>query len=71
VAKHEELTFAELLTDPLILALAKADGWSRHAFIEEMHAASDALRPNDADRPRARVPFLNTGTSASVQCCPW
>ena len=71
MAKHEEMTLAELLTDPLILALAKADGWSRHAFIEEMHAASDAFRPIDADRRSARIPFLNTGTGASVQCCAW
>ena len=55
MAKREEMTLADVLTDPFILALAKADGWSRHAFTEEMHAASDALRSRDLDR--ARVPF--------------
>lgn len=71
MAKREEMTLAEVLTDPFILALAKADGWSRHAFTEEMHAASDALRSRDLDRGRARVPFFNTKVNASAQCCAW
>ncbi|KQQ32874.1 hypothetical protein ASG19_23060 [Rhizobium sp. Leaf306] len=69
MAKREEMTLADVLTDPFILALAKADGWSRHAFTEEMHAASDALRSRDLDR--ARVPFFNTKVNASAQCCAW
>jgi hypothetical protein len=71
MAKREEMTLAEVLTDPFILALAKADGWTRHAFTEEMHAASDALRPKDLDRVHARVPLFNTRVNASAQCCAW
>jgi hypothetical protein len=69
MAKREEMTLAEVLTDPFILALAKADGWSRHAFTEEMHAASNALR--DVARPRSLAAFSNTKVNASGQCCAW
>ncbi|RYG92507.1 MAG: hypothetical protein EON58_18525 [Alphaproteobacteria bacterium] len=71
MAKREEMTLAEVLTDPFILALAKADGWSRHAFSEEMHAASDALSPKDVARPRSLAAFSNTRVNASAQCCTW
>jgi hypothetical protein len=45
MAKQDELTLHEALSDPLILALALADGWSKAGFREEMLAASDALQP--------------------------
>jgi hypothetical protein len=71
MAKLQEMTLAEVLTDPFILALAKADGWTRHAFTEEMHAASDALSPKDVTRPRELAAFSNTKVNASGQCCAW
>ena len=71
MAKQEEMTLADVLTDPLILALARADGWSRLAFADEMHAASEALRPKGADRTRAPLPFSQTKAYASAPCCGW
>ncbi len=38
-----ELTLSEILSDPLILSVAAADGWSKTAFRDEMTAAARTL----------------------------
>lgn len=40
---QHELTLSEILSDPMILSVAAADGWSRSAFRDEMTAAARVL----------------------------
>jgi hypothetical protein len=72
MAKHDELTLSEALSDPLILALATADGWSKGAFREEMLAASDTLQPTPSKRKNtdeSRMASSGGMTFAPVECC--
>ncbi len=72
MAQHAELTLSEALSDPLILALATADGWSKVAFREEMLAASDALQPAPSKRKNtvlSRMASSDDLLFAPVGCC--
>lgn len=44
MARHDDLTLNEILSDPMILLLARADGWSTAEFRDEMIWASQELK---------------------------
>jgi hypothetical protein len=70
MARHDDLTLNEILSDPMILLLARADGWSTAEFRDEMIWASQELKrgPSDLDATVARVSQRN-GRPLEAGCC--
>jgi len=69
MARFDDLTLAEVLADPMILAVARADGWSKENFKQEMIWASQELR-----RPKIgkNIAFSPTVAKTAVQpCCAY
>jgi|UPI00056C94AF hypothetical protein len=70
MARHDDLTLNEILSDPMILLLARADGWSKAEFRDEMIWASQELKrvPGDLDVLVAR-PSRRKGPPLEAACC--
>ena len=70
MARHDDLTLNEILSDPMILLLARADGWSKAEFRDEMIWASQELKraPGGLDATVARGSTRN-GRPIEIGCC--
>ncbi|MCQ1769363.1 hypothetical protein NOJ28_27945 [Neorhizobium galegae] len=70
MARHDDLTLNEILSDPMILLLARADGWSKAEFRDEMIWASQELKrePSDLNVPVARASPRNE-RPLEAACC--
>jgi hypothetical protein len=60
MTRHNDLTLNEVLSDPMILLLARADGWSKDEFRDEMVWASHQLK-------RGRDRSIRPGITLSQQ----
>ena len=69
MAHYEDLTFAEMLVDPMILSLAKADGWSKAEFADEMAWAAQMLRRVRPDNDGKFVRTTTVNRMAAHPCC--
>lgn len=70
MVRHDDLTLNEALSDPMILLLARADGWSTAEFRDEMIWASQELKrgPGGLAAPVARGATRN-GRPLEAACC--
>ena len=70
MARHDDLTLNEILADPMILLLARADGWSMAEFRDEMIWASQELKrgPCDLAAPAARGSTRNGPPLVGASC---
>ncbi|WP_105439405.1 hypothetical protein [Neorhizobium sp. T25_13] len=70
MARHDDLTLNQILSDPMILLLARADGWSTAEFREEMIWASQELKrePGDLDATVTRASLRNDRPIGAA-CC--
>lgn len=70
MARHDDLTLTEILSDPMILLLARADGWSTAEFRDEMIWASQELKrgPGELAAPVARG-LARNGRPLEAACC--
>jgi hypothetical protein len=68
MARQQDLTLNEVLADPMILAVALADGWSKTAFRDEMMAASRELR-SSVRPPMPQGGRFIRAQAAECGCC--
>ena len=71
MASQFELTLSEVLSDPLILSVALADGWSKAEFRNEMTAAARELtkRSMRASTLAPSVSYRTQPVGGSCACC--
>jgi hypothetical protein len=69
MARHDDLTLNEILSDPMILLLARADGWSKAEFRDEMIWASQELKRVPGDLDVLVRPSRRKGPPLEAACC--